>query len=71
MASKNGNVHTHLAVFAEIGNILVYVYKYAKNNQRRKVAMDIAQRQIRLIDAAKVCPYGKKSWKALTEAGPR
>ncbi len=51
MASRRiGNVHTHLAVFTEISNISVYVCKYAKNNQRREVKMDIAHLQQRNKD---------------------
>ena len=36
----SGNLHTHLAVFTKIDTILVYVCKYAKNNQRRKVRVN-------------------------------
>jgi len=37
LSSACGNVHIHLAVFVGIDNIPAYVYKHAKNNQRRKV----------------------------------
>jgi len=70
MASENGNVYGHIALFS-LSWVGMKTMAETIKEERLRWILPIAQRQIRLIDAAKVCPYGKKSWKALTEAGPR
>src|SRR3989344_5891082 len=55
-----GNVYTHMAVFSYYGEMAITMSKTIKEERLRWV-LPIAGGDIRLVDAAKACPYGKRT----------
>ena len=55
-----GNVHTHMAVFSYTGEMAICMAKTIKEERLRWV-LPIARKELKLVDAAKACPYGKRS----------
>src|SRR3972149_12316437 len=60
LSSQNGNVQAHMAVFSYHGEMAISMSKTIKEERFRWV-LPIIQKEIRLVDAIKVCPYGKRS----------
>lgn len=68
---RSGNVYTHMAVFSYAGEMAISMSKTIKEERLRWV-LPIAQKEVTLVDVAKVCPYGKRSlerWLAAYKAG--
>lgn len=71
LASYRGNVYRHLAVFSYNGEMAISMSKTIKEERLRWV-LPIANKEVKLKDAAKLCPYGKRSierWVAAYKKG--
>lgn len=56
-------MYRYMAVYYQDSYILVYEYKYAKNNYEREVKMDTSylQKKVKLVNVSKICPQIKRS----------
>ena len=55
-----GNVQAHMAVFSYHGEMAISMSKTIQEERLRWV-LPIARKEIQLVDAVRVCPYGKRS----------
>ena len=71
LSTQRGNVYTHMAVFSYHGEMAIAMSKTIQEERLRWV-LPIAHKEVRLVDATRVCPYGKRTlerWVSAYRAG--